>query len=321
MRKTMGFPISKKENEKRRVLIPDSLSKIMNCDCLYFEKGYGDILGISDTEYLEHGAHIGEREEILNKEIICDLKIGDAEYLTSISNQTIFGWVHAVQNRYCANILIKNKITAFAWENMHEEGRHVFWKNNEIAGEAAVLHAFECYGDMPYNAKVAIIGMGNVGFGASKILAMLGAEIKIYNRKTEKLLRRELSQFDVVVNAVLWDVSRQDHIIYKEDLKHMKKGAMIIDISCDRSGGIESCIPTTISHPVYYMDGILHYAVDHTPALLYKVATRDISNSVAPYIDKLCENIHCNVLEQALSVKSGIILDHKINEYQCRKMV
>ena len=103
----------------------------------------------------------------------------------------------------------------------------------------------------------------------------------------EQLFRKEISKYDVIVNAILWDTSRKDHIIYKEDLKKMKKGALIIDISCDRNGGIETCIPTTIDNPTYVIDGITHYAVDHTPSLFYKTISESLSEIMIMYIDCL----------------------------------
>lgn len=109
---------------------------------MYFEKGYGDICGFNDADFEQYGAHMVSREEVLTKDIICDPKIGDAEYLDALKNQTIFGWVHAVQNRDIADKLLQNGLTAFAWEDMFDEGRHVYWRNNEMAGEAAVMHAF-----------------------------------------------------------------------------------------------------------------------------------------------------------------------------------
>jgi N5-(carboxyethyl)ornithine synthase len=76
---------------------------------------------------------------------------------------------------------------------------------------------------------------------------MLGAEVVQYDRKTESMLRDEIGEYDVIVNCILWDVQRTDHIIYESDLARMKKNSMIIDVSCDRNGGIETSIPTTKS--------------------------------------------------------------------------
>lgn len=315
---TIGFPISHKENERRRALIPADVRKIKYAEQLFFEEGYGCVLGYSDNDYIAHGANIAPRKDILKKNIICDPKIGDGDYIKNLKNQTIFGWVHAVQNKDITDILISRNLTVYAWEDMFEQGRHIFFRNNEIAGEAAVLHSFQCYGEMPYNMKVALIGRGNVANGALKILTMLGADITVYTRKTEELLREELSEFDVIVNGVLWDVERKDHIIYRSDLARMKKNALIIDISCDRNGGIETCIPTSIDNPVYSIDGIMHYAVDHTPSLFFRTSTRSLSEIMVKYLPELIIGNIGEVLKGAKIFNNGKILDERINMFQGR---
>ena len=316
--KTVGFPISKKENEFRRALLPKDVADIQHPECLYFEKGYGDVLGYSDADYQNAGAHIVERAEVLSKDIICDAKIGDAEYLDGLNQQTIFGWVHAVQNRDITDKLLAGKITAYAWEDMFSDGRHTFYRNNELAGEAAIMHAFQCYGEMPYNIKAALLGRGNVARGALKILTLLGADVTIYDRKTEKLFQKELADYDVIVNAILWDTTRKDHIVYKADLKRMKRGALIIDISCDRNGGIETSIPTTIECPTYIVDGIMHYVVDHTPSLFYKTVSGDLSSVLPVFLNQLVDGTVDSVLKNAKIIENGEILDQRINQFQNR---
>lgn len=316
--KTIGFPIGHKENEKRRTIVPSHIKLMDSPTQLYFEKGYGSVLGIADDEYEKAGCHIGNRKEVLEQDIICDPKIGDADYLDHLNKQTIFGWVHATQNKEITNVLVDSGITAYAWEKMFEKGRHVFWRNNELAGEAAVIHAFQCYGRMPYETDVAVIGRGNTARGAIKILNKLGASVTQYNRYTEELLREELSKYDVLVNCVLWDVSRKDHIIKKSDLKRMKKGSMIIDVSCDKHGAIETSTPTTINNPVYTIDGVLHYVVDHTPSLFYKTFTLNNSELIYPYLNQLIQEKEQKVLQDALITKDGKILDPEIATFQNR---
>lgn len=316
--KKIGFPISHKENEDRRALVPADLARIKNVDALYFEKGYGEAIGYEDAEYEKYGVHIASRQEVLEKDIICDPKIGDAEYLLDLSEQTIFGWVHAVQNKDITDKVVGGKLTAYTWEDMFENGKHTFYRNNQIAGEAAVMHAFQCYGDMPYNTKVALLGCGNVATGAKQILTCLGAEVDQYDYSEEKKFKERFTEYDVVVNAILWDTSRTDHIIYREDLKKMKKGSMIIDISCDKNGGIESSIPTTIDDPYYFEEGVMHYVVDHTPSLFAKAASKSISEAVAPFIDYLVEEKENEVLAKANPIVKGEILDKRIIEFQKR---
>ena len=318
MMKTIGFPISHKENENRRALLPTEVRLIKHPEMLFFETGYGNVLGIQDVEYIEAGANVVSRDEILKKDIICDPKIGDADYLNTLSNQVIFGWIHAVQNRSITDILIKNHLIAYAWEDMFEDGRHIFWRNNELAGEAAVMHAFQCYGKMPYQTNCAVIGTGNTARGAVKVLNMLGANVIQYNRHTENLLRKEIGNYDVIVNCVLWDVKRHDHIIYKDDLNKMKHDSMIIDVSCDRNGGIETSVPTTIENPTYFVNNVLHYVVDHTPSLFYKTFSYDNSKVIYHFLNELVEDNVGEILQKSCIIKDGIILEDRIKLYQNR---
>ena len=315
---TVGFPISHKENERRRALIPDDIRHLIHPNMIYIENGYGTVLGFSDKDYQMAGVNICSREEALSKDIICDPKIGDAEYLDQLDGQTIFGWIHAVQNRNITDAIIQSGLTAYAWEDMYEDGRHSFWKNNEIAGEAAVYHAYLCHGVFPHGSKAAVLGRGNIARGAIRALNYMGAETIVYNRQTEHLFRQELPEYDVVVNSILWDTTRKDHILYKEDLKRMKKGALLIDISCDRHGGIESSEPTTIEHPTYQIEGITHYVVDHTPALFWKTTSDSISKVVVRFIDELIENNPGLVLQHANNFRKGQIIDPRIIAFQNR---
>ena len=140
----------------------------------------------------------------------------------------------------------------------------------------------------------------------------------ILKRDMEQLFRKEIGQYDVIVNAILWDTTRKDHIIYREDLKRMKKGAMIIDISCDRNGGIETSIPTTIKNPTYNIDGITHYVVDHTPSLFYITTSQALSEVVCNYVDDLVEERENETLNSCKIFDKGHIIDPKIIQFQNR---
>ena len=115
--------------------------------------------------------------------------------------------------------------------------------------------------------NVAIIGNGNVSNGDLRVLSMLGANVRVYRKEMENLFKKEFTEFDVTVNAVLCDVSRTDHIISQSDFKRMKPRSLIIDVSYDHNGAIEGMVPTSFSHPMLYLDGVYDYAVDHTPSI------------------------------------------------------
>ena len=181
--KTIGFVNSHKNGEKRIALLPKDIAALNHPEHLFFEKNYGSDLNISDSEYAALGCQIISREVALKQDIICDPKIGDAPFLKDLhAGQTIFGWVHAVQSKEVTDTLLANKLTAYAWEDMYEDNRHSYWRSNELAGEAAVMHAYQLNGIMPYDTKVALIGRGNTARGAQRILMGLGADVRVYDR-------------------------------------------------------------------------------------------------------------------------------------------
>ncbi|MER2180903.1 MAG: N(5)-(carboxyethyl)ornithine synthase, partial [Desemzia incerta] len=120
--------------------------------------------------------------------------------------------------------------------------------------------------------------------------------------------------------AVLWDTARTDHLVYKTDLKRLKPGTMIIDVSCDENGAIETTVPTTLSDPIYEIDHVIHYAVDHTPTLFYRTSSSAISNETAKYIDDLIEGRTNPILKDALIIDKGKIIDERINQFQQRNI-
>jgi len=317
--KNMGLVISRKENEKRRALLPADVAQIKHKDHLFFEEHYGDIVGATDDDYIAAGAHVVSRAEAFTKDIICGIKTPEPEERGEHgTGQTLFGWIHAVQGREITDFLCQRKMTGIAWEEMFENGEHAFWRNQEIAGEGAIFHSVLFLGTLPDECNAAIIGKGQCARGAFRALSRLGATVKVYDRKTVANLRNDLPRYDIVVNAVLWDTSRKDRLIYREDLRKMKPGSMIVDISCDCELEIETSRPTSIDDPVYTVDGIIHYAVDHVPALFHKSATAAISAALWKFIDPLVEEASNPVIDGATIIKNGKILDQRIIQFQNR---
>ncbi len=315
--KTMGLVISHKNNEARRALLPKDLKKINHVSALYFETGYGEKIGCTDEEYAEAGATIVTREEALQCDIIVDVKLGDADYVDTISEEKVLvGWAHAAQQIAFTDAVIANNHTVLAWEEMYEGGRYLFYRNREIAGEAGILQAYQYAGKMPYETKVAVLGNGQTAKGALRILHGLGADVDVYGYRLEELFKKNMYDYDVIVNCVLWDTNRTDRIIYKEDLQQFKRGAMIVDISCNNHLEIETTKPTTIDDPVYTIDGVIHYAVDNTPAMFPHSVTSVLSEGFAKYVDKIMEDAYDDVLNEAILIKDGHILDEDVLKFR-----
>ena len=317
MKKTMGLLISHKNNEKRRAILPVDVKKLHNPEMLYFESGYGTAVGVSDQEYLDCGCHVVSREEAMQCDVITDVKLGDADYLDQLNDgKILFGWAHAAQGVHFTAKCLEKTFTVIAWEEIFEDGRYIFYRNREVAGEAAIMHAFCNYGKMPYDCHVAVIGNGQTAKGAIRILNGLGAEVDVFPRKQEKLFLKKKFDYDVIVNCVMWDISRTDRLIYREDLKKFKPHTMIIDISCDPHLEIETSHPTTITDPVYEVDGVIHYAVDNTPAMFPMTVTKVLSEGNVRIMDNVIEGDLTPSLLEAMVIENGHIRSESIRSFR-----
>ncbi|HWP21313.1 MAG TPA: N(5)-(carboxyethyl)ornithine synthase [Candidatus Cryosericum sp.] len=318
--KKVGYLISHKNNERRRALLPPDAAKIEHCSQLVIESGYGEAHGYSDADYLNTGASVANRRTVLGCDVLVDVKLGDAEYIRDLApGKTLVGWAHVEQKLAFTDAAIDGGHTIVAWEDLYEKGRYLFYRNRELAGETAILHAFTQYGRMPYDCRVAIIGNGMTAHGAHRILSGLGARVDIFTRKLEPLFRQRMGDYDVLVNCVLWDTKRTDRLIYREDLLRLKRGAMIIDVSCDPCMEIETSHPTTIDNPVYTVDGVLHYAVDNAPAMAYRTVTELISRAFSPYVDCLVTGAHNIALEAAVAIRAGEVTNPSILAFHTRR--
>ena len=151
-----------------------------------------------------------------------------------------------------------------------------------------------------------------------RILNGLGAEVDVYKWKQIDLFRENMGKYDMLINCCMWDTSRTDRLIYREDLKHLKRGAMIVDVSCDPELEIETSRPTTIDHPVYEVDGILHYAVDNTPAMFPITVSKAFSRLLAPMVDLVLEDRLSDALEKAVVIRDGQVIDQRIHAFRER---
>lgn len=315
--KTIGFVTSNKAMERRRAVLPHNLLAAEHPEQFFLECGYGEVLRIEDEAYRTAGANIVPRRKAMHCDIVCDVKIGDADYLHELPpGRVLFGWAHAVQKTEFTLQAMRGRHTVIAWEEMDDMGRNIFYRNREIAGEAAILQAFLHFGKMPYDCRVAILGRGNTAKGAMRILVGLGAKVDMYGRQQERLFLKNMRGYDVLVNCVMWDVGRSDKLIAKEDLARLKKGTMIIDVSCDGALAIETSRPVPITDPVYEVDGILHYAVDNTPALFPYTASKEISGQVCALADFLVAGQTSKLIEKATVICDGTIVSEAVMAFR-----
>ena len=296
---------------------------------MVFEGNYGQDYGVPDDYITGGGARIASRDEIIgNSEIVVLPKPVPADLARMRTGQVLFGWAHCVQRSDVAQLAIDHRLTVIAWEAMNhwsasgDKLLHVFYKNNEIAGYAAVLHSLQLLGrDGHYGPRrrVTVFGYGSVSRGAIYALQGRGFNnIHVFTRRSPHLVADqnpdvyygqymvapdggvsvrtsegrirpvldELSESDIVCNGVLQDPTDPVTFVRDGDVAGLKPRSLIIDISCDPGMGFSFARPTTFGSPVFSVGPqVTYYSVDHTPSYLWDAASREISKVLQQYLE------------------------------------
>ncbi len=321
---------SLKEDERRVPIYPEHLSRIPEDLRLrmLFEQGYGANFGFSDDYIRRYGAAVGPRETLFaDCELIVLPKPMPEDLQQMAPGQVLFGWLHCVQQRAIAQAAIDRKLTLIAWEAMHswsasgEKQLHIFYKNNEIAGYAAVLHCLQLLGvDGHYGPrrKAVVLSYGSVSRGAIYALQGRGFNnIHVFTRRpphlvadqnpdvyhghyypgptgclmsqapdgSERPLIDELAEADLICNGVLQDTNNPLMFVAESEVPRLRPRSLIIDISCDSGMGFAFARPTSFRDPTFQVgDAITYYSVDHTPSYLWNATSREISKALLPYL-------------------------------------
>ena len=111
---------------------------------------------------------------------------------------------------------------------------------------------------------------------------------------------------NLLINAVKWPPQADHHIVTRQMLGLMKKSALIVDISCDPAGAIETCRATTHDDPVYEVDGIRHFCVDNLPSAVARTASYALSNASLPYVIDIADKGWLGAVRDNPSLRRGL---------------
>jgi N5-(carboxyethyl)ornithine synthase len=348
--KTGVFKTSFKENEKRIPIHPSHIGSIEEkiLKELVFEEGYGLDYGYTDAKLRMMGCELASREELYSCDLIILPKPIPLDLEKMKEGGTICGWTHAVQQREIADLAIQKKLTLLAWEEMNHvdsSGKlHIFYRNNELAGYAGVLHYLQLIGaDGRYGdrKKVVVLGYGSVSRGAIYALQGRGFnDITVYTNRPQHLVRdknpdvlhksmnhgvdiyNDLHSADFIINGIMQDVNNPKTFVPEGSLAVLKDHLSIIDISCDKGMGFYFAEPTTFDHPIIELErGIRYYSVDHTPTYLWESASLEISKALLPYLQDIVDSSRWDanpVIYRSIDIQNGIVKNKKINSFQKR---
>ncbi len=340
----LGVPKEIKDKEYRVAITPagvDALAKAGHE--IIIEKNAGIGSGISDQEYINTGAEmLAEANEIFKRaDMIVKVKEPlPQEYPLLRKEQILFTYLHLAPMPELTVALIKSGAVAIAYETVElpDGSLPLLTPMSEVAGKAAVqvgaYYLMKAHGGSGIllggvpaveKGKVAIIGGGVVGTNAAKVAVGLGAKVVIINRSLERLrylddifggrietiasnsynIEKAVADADLVIGAVLITGAKAPHLVTRGMVSNMKKGSVIVDVSVDQGGCVETIKPTSHSNPVYEVDGIIHYGVTNMPGAVPRTSTFALTNATLPYVIKLA-NLGMEALKKDPALAKGV---------------
>jgi len=347
----IGIPKENSYQERRICLTPDAVNSLTyQGHRVMIESGAGVSSSYSDKEYSDAGAEITQdTKKVFGCPMILKVEPPTVAEIEMMNPKTIL--LSAIQLKTRKKIyfeaLSRKKITSLAFEYLKDtDGSYPAVKSlSEIAGTASILIAAELmitnefgkgllFGNITGVAPtdVVILGAGTAGEFAARTALGLGASVKVFDNSITKLRRlqnnlnqriftstiqqksllKALRRCDVAIGAMR-GLERCPVVVTETMVEHMKKGAVIVDISIDTGGCFETSEVTTHEKPTYIKHNVLHYCVPNIPSRYSKTASLSISNIITPYLLQIAEDggiesaIRCNA-----GLKNGVYLYHGI---------
>ncbi len=311
-----------KNGENRVIATPAEVATLTaDGSAVKVQRGAGARAGFEDQEYEAAGAVLADTAEEIYGTCGLVAKVKEfepSEYGLLREGQIVFTCIHPAAHPQEVQALLDRKVIAFTAEDSHRYGS----PNCEAAGKQGALFGLESMltinggkgkfvsglGGAP-GMKVLILGGGIVGQAALSVLHALGAwctvmDINIgtlrsisrqYREQvntmisTKENIKKLLPETDLVLNCVKWPKGCRDYLIDRPMLKLMEKGSVIVDISNDDQGAIESFHETTHENPRYIEEGIVHYCVGNIPGAIAHSTSIAYAASVLPHFRSLAK--------------------------------
>ncbi|NTV53851.1 MAG: alanine dehydrogenase [Syntrophaceae bacterium] len=339
----IGVPKEIKTEEFRVGLTPTGAHELVrDGHRVIIETGAGEGSGFSNDEYRKAGAEIAGRQAVYGQtELIVKVKEPlREEYDLLREGVALFTYLHLAPNPELTKVLLEKKITGLAYETLEKDGRlPLLAPMSEVAGRMApLMAAFYLQrfkggsGILPTGvsgvrpAKIVVLGAGVVGTNAARVAMGLGMETVVINRGPSGLQRideqfkgrvrtlplsaraveEEIRDADIIIGAVLVPGGRTPVLISRETLKTMKRGSVIVDVSVDQGGCVETSHPTTHDDPVFEADGIIHYCVANMPGAYPRTSTLALTNATLPYVKLLADKGIEKAIEDSAEIRSSL---------------
>lgn len=339
----IGVPKEIKQNENRVALTPSGAEILVaNGHTVFVETNAGNGSGFKNEDYIAAGAEMLPNAPAVYHAADMIMKVKEPikqEYDLIKKGQVLFTYFHFAASRELTDAIVKSKSIAIAYETVQraDHSLPLLIPMSEVAGRMAPQEGAKYLektmggrgvllagvpGTEPGN--VVVLGGGVVGTNAAKIAAGLGAHVTIVDSNLYRLrylddvmprnistmmsnpfnIRKLIRHADIVIGAVLIPGAKAPHLVTREMLRDMKEGSVVVDVSVDQGGCIETCKPTTHENPTYVIDGVVHYCVANMPGAVPMTSTIALTNATLPYAVQLANDGY----EKAISTNKELRL-------------
>jgi alanine dehydrogenase len=324
----IGLPKEIKDNEYRVGLVPAGVHElVVDGNAVWIQKGAGEGSGFTDDEYIAAGARVVKTagDVYSRSEMIIKVKEPiEPEYPLLRQGQIIFSYLHLAPLPDLTGRLLEAKVAGVAYETIRDEQGTLplLTPMSEIAGRMSIMvgsyHLQKplcgrgvLLGGVPgvRPGLVVILGAGVVGMNAAKIAMGMGAQVLVLDIDLNRLRHLDdlffgrvethlsspfyiadaVRKADLLIGGVLVPGASAPKLVTRSMVSTMQPGSVIVDVSVDQGGCIETTRPTSHSDPIYKVDGVIHYAVTNMPGAMPRTSTIALTNATLPYVRQIAK--------------------------------
>ncbi len=351
----IGVPKEIKTNENRVAVTPVGVEVLTQHEHkVYVESQAGIGSGFTDKDFRDAGATILRTAAQVYSVADMIIKVKEPiepEYNLIKEGQIIFTYFHFASSKELTVAMKKSKCVAIAYETVQraDGSLPLLIPMSEVAGRMAAQEGAKyleeamegrgvLLGGVPGTepATVVVLGGGIVGTNAAKIAAGFGAKVIIMDNNLYRLrylddvmpknittlmsnpynIREAIKQADLVIGAVLIPGAKAPKLVTKKMLKLMKKGSVVVDVSVDQGGCIETCKPTTHEKPIFVVHGVVHYCVANMPGAVPFTSTIALTNATLPYAVEIADKGYLEAVLTNDEIKKGLNMINGVITYK-----
>ncbi len=326
----IGIPKEQKTLEKRIALTPDGARELVaQGHQVMVETGAGVGSFFEDLEYQKAGCQIILSAEELWKRADLIVKVKEpqeSEFGYLRPNLLLFTYLHLASEPAVTDALLETGTRSIAYELVYDRhgGLPLLQPMSEIAGKLAVINgSFYLLSHQGgrglllggstgvARGKVVIIGGGAAGAAACEVALGMGAYVTVLERdryrmeqlksrfgnhlnlgySTSASIQRFCSEADLLVGAVLIPGATAPKVVTREMVAGMKPGSVIVDISIDQGGCVETIKTTSLKEPTFVDMDVVHYGVGNMPAQTPRTSTMALTSATLPYVSRIASGI------------------------------